>query len=385
MRTLVLIIALGGCEPPIEESVHEASSSEPPAGPWVQVSAGGVHSCALDREGRAHCWGKEEVVRDTPDELRFASIEAGGEHTCGLTPEGQAHCWGVDVDGSTHPPQGRLRDLSAGFHQTCALNEQGEPVCWGRHLFRRLRAPDGGLAAIALGTRNGCALGLDGEPSCWGEPALELPELPSLESMALGRYHGCALDREGAAICFGVDVDGETSPPAGRFAQLDVGIEFACARTEAGEVHCWGQDCSGEQRVPSASFATIDLGYYHACGVTREGELSCWGWADHGQLAREQAQSAGPSTCPYEGLGLEYARIGRFDRAEPLLTRAIELAPGIEPSKYTALAEIEIQRGDLDAARTLLETSLSIDPHDPSAARLLASIEARRPDAPTEP
>ncbi len=170
-------------------------------------------------------------------------------------------------------------------------------------------------------------------------------------------------------------------------------MEFACALAEDGVAACWGQDCSGELQVPALRFAQLDLGYYHGCGVTTDAGLACWGWNDHGQQpgvpAPRVPERGGPhgsgtgwSTCPYEGLGLEYLLMGRPQEAEPLLLRAIELAPGIEARKYTALAEIRIGQGRLDEAAALLRQGLELDPHSASTRELLHQLEAGEPPEP---
>jgi hypothetical protein len=75
--------------------------------PGTGVTVGDRHSCALDEEGRAWCWGRNgsgqlgdgtTEDRSTPTavagNLQFSQIVAGFAHTCGLALDGSAHCWG---------------------------------------------------------------------------------------------------------------------------------------------------------------------------------------------------------------------------------------------------------------------------------------------------
>jgi alpha-tubulin suppressor-like RCC1 family protein len=89
---------------------------------FVQIAAGGSHTCALASGGQAFCWGAGgggQLGTGTTDgrlspqavvsTLSFAQISAGFEHTCARTgdaaapaePGGEADpfCWGVGVDG----------------------------------------------------------------------------------------------------------------------------------------------------------------------------------------------------------------------------------------------------------------------------------------------
>lgn len=87
---------------------------------YVSISSGGMHTCAVDDAGLAHCWGAGNVgqlgvssvllasrcanatLACNTSPLRvsgwrqFASLSAGqGNHTCGLTIGGNIYCWGA--------------------------------------------------------------------------------------------------------------------------------------------------------------------------------------------------------------------------------------------------------------------------------------------------
>jgi alpha-tubulin suppressor-like RCC1 family protein len=80
---------------------------------FSQISAGAEHTCALTREGAPLCWGSNQFGRaGQPVEgavipqpaplvttLRFSQITAGGLHTCALTAAGEAWCWGFGAFG----------------------------------------------------------------------------------------------------------------------------------------------------------------------------------------------------------------------------------------------------------------------------------------------
>jgi alpha-tubulin suppressor-like RCC1 family protein len=43
-----------------------AGQSEPPAGHFVGVTGGQLHSCAIREDGRVQCWGSDEDSQSTP-------------------------------------------------------------------------------------------------------------------------------------------------------------------------------------------------------------------------------------------------------------------------------------------------------------------------------
>lgn len=77
-----------------------------------QITTGGTHTCALQADGRAYCWGSNawgqvgdsssaDVAAPTPvhGTERFVSIDTFGDHTCGMTTTGRALCWGLGLTG----------------------------------------------------------------------------------------------------------------------------------------------------------------------------------------------------------------------------------------------------------------------------------------------
>jgi alpha-tubulin suppressor-like RCC1 family protein len=127
---------------------------------FVKLSAGGAHTCALDATGKAYCWGFNNIgqigdgtmgnQRLTPTAvatpLRFADIQAGNSHTCALNREGKAFCWGnggmvgqgtgasellpIPVGGTL-----RFRSLSAKGVSTCGVALDDSVYCWGWNYY----------------------------------------------------------------------------------------------------------------------------------------------------------------------------------------------------------------------------------------------------------
>jgi alpha-tubulin suppressor-like RCC1 family protein len=122
------------------------------------VAAGVRHTCALDADGRAWCWGRSaagEIGRDpsdhtaTPDSVRsslsFDGIGTGNAHTCALA-QGSAYCFGsLPGDGTSAgsvtpvrvPGTLMFESLSVGFEHVCGLAD-GEIWCWGSNALGQL-------------------------------------------------------------------------------------------------------------------------------------------------------------------------------------------------------------------------------------------------------
>jgi hypothetical protein len=143
-----------------------------PGGVALAVAAGASHTCALDGDGRAFCWGLNRQRQTGSGEgdivlvpslvetgLRFRELHAGGYHTCGVTTAGAVHCWGSDAHGElrgrgldvcgaeacAHEPvlvATRAAYVGTGFGMTCVRGAgPAEPVsCWGDGGVRRSAA-----------------------------------------------------------------------------------------------------------------------------------------------------------------------------------------------------------------------------------------------------
>ena len=282
---------------------------------WRQVSAGSGHTCGLATDGRAFCWGTQDLgrlgngvaVEPPPDDpvlgpgvrvpvpvsggLTFESISAGSIHTCGVVTDGRAFCWGGgdgalgngSTDGSAVPVEvtGGLTfaSVSAASGYTCGVTTAGEAYCWGSsNGDGRLgngsttdsSVPllvSGGLTfeSISADVRT-CGVTTTAEAYCWG----------SGQTGALG--NGSTNDSS-----VPVPVSGGLM-----FASVSVGGEATCGLTTVNERYCWGNHSRevevgfpmGVTSVPVSagdSFKSISLTIIYGCGVTVLDRALCWG------------------------------------------------------------------------------------------------------------
>ena len=130
----------------------------PPTARFASVSAGSSHTCAVDHQGAGYCWGmgadgrlgtgaitdalRPQPVAGTPVvEAPFTAIRAGLQHTCAIDDEGAAYCWGGGHEGELgngrtsvipSPVAGPAADVvTAGDNHSCGLAADGTATCWG--------------------------------------------------------------------------------------------------------------------------------------------------------------------------------------------------------------------------------------------------------------
>jgi alpha-tubulin suppressor-like RCC1 family protein len=241
---------------------------------FASISAGGNHTCAITSgTSRAYCWGGDgdgqlgnaaAGQQTSPDSvetaLTFASISAGTNgaspfHTCALEANGNAHCWGSDSSGQlgngavlTLPQQtpsavdqstsGAFVEISAGGFHTCARTGSGAGYCWGTESNGRLG--------------NGSTAGTQPSP-------VAVSGGHTFTQISAGVFHSCGI-AGGAGLCWGPDGQGQlgngattgnqSTPQAVEggitFAQLVAGGEYTTGREAGGQTYGWGDSTFGQ-------------------------------------------------------------------------------------------------------------------------------------------
>jgi alpha-tubulin suppressor-like RCC1 family protein len=284
------------------------------------LSSGANAACVL-AAGTASCWGENEygqlgttetttrcgVVACNPAplpvdaDITWQHIGVGGGHTCGIDVDGVAYCWGYAAFGRLGVIQTnnqrtpiavttslRFHSVGAGGAQSCGLAVDGQAYCWGYG--------------------EGGQLGNGTQTSTQGTPAL-VSGGRFYSSLSVGALHACAVATDAATWCWGVNATGQLGNNsttnalvpvrAGNltFRAVSAGGEHTCGIALDDRAYCWGSNAQGQlgdstavdQSTPTLvhgdlRFRSISAGYYFTCGVTTTDLAYCWGLNYRGSL-----------------------------------------------------------------------------------------------------
>jgi alpha-tubulin suppressor-like RCC1 family protein len=291
---------------------------------WSGVSVGTAFACAL-RQSSVYCWGENSHgqlgLGDTDRRIAptrvaggpYLAVSAGLFHACALDLARNMWCWGDNDQGElgvgdlnprlvpTRVPSGHWASVSADGLATCAISVERDAYCWGLN--------DGG----AVGS---------------GDTSTELVTAPTRVAGGLkwlnvdtGFDHACGVTTTHRLACWGYGTHGRdatgtiTSSPVPEligvrsdWADATVGEDFfQCARTLGGAAYCWGENFNGElglgdtdgRTVPAplpGHWSSLSAGDSFTCGILPAGPAQCWGSNDFGQLgAGDFDQHASPT------------------------------------------------------------------------------------------
>lgn len=226
---------------------------------FEDLTGGGGIMCGLNRDGGLFCWGSnttgalglgftstEEGAPAQPDGGGpWSFVAPGQQHTCGLDLQRRAWCWGqhtpltsqsaVQLDGGR-----TFSMLSAGAQHTCGIEAStSRALCWGTNSSSQLGVPpvttssatpvpvDGGRAFIGLTTGSGFTCGVTdgGSAYCWGQN--------NTGQLGIGTA---------TAANYAYPTFVSTSR---KFIALTSGNAFVCGLDDAQRVWCWGSNTNG--------------------------------------------------------------------------------------------------------------------------------------------
>lgn len=239
----------------------------------VDVAAGSNHSCVVASDGDAYCFGLNQfrqtgtgsvldsVIVPAPvtGNHAFRDVTAGMSHTCAIDTEDHAWCWGANSAGTLGDNQYygqsdvpvavigdvfsggqplEWKSLDAGIGHNCGVVEGDTAWCWG-------------LGGGRLGRS---------DPFSWPAPVrVQMPNDARVLAVSAGGTHSCAIAPIGTLYCFGENGFGQIGdgsaqtqllparvPFDGVITSVSAGARHTCAIDLAGQVWCWGNNDWGQ-------------------------------------------------------------------------------------------------------------------------------------------
>ncbi len=256
----------------------------------VQVAVGKYHACARMTNTTVDCWGDNgyyalgdgtNVEHLLPNPVQNGTgtgplanqvwISVSQYHSCSVQSDGSARCWGLNQFGTlgdgTQTPRplpnavkavsgngflANVKTISASPTHTCALLKTGSVDCWGANSFGQI-----GDGTVATRLR---PVVVKKAP---GTPLVHVTQVTTGGGSSAGD-HSCALLSNGTAACWGGNFFGqlgngsntERHRPTGvtntigkglltHVLTINTGPIATCARTTGG-TFCWGFNSGGQ-------------------------------------------------------------------------------------------------------------------------------------------
>lgn len=279
----------------------------------VQLSLGISHSCARTSTGAVWCWGLSgwgqlgtegedtcggEDCALTPVQTFAAGvqdIDAGGFHTCVINAQGGAECFGRNNRGQVGNGDTGPDSCHVGLTQPCSL-EPDDVV-----------GMSSGVTGIAAGLTHTCAIH-NGEVKCWGDNL----------NAQMGRDNGSKNCSVPADTCFFdspipvAGVSGTMIEAAEKYTCVGPAIScwganpFGALAGTSGPDQCSSGACSYAPQSMQGLAGDIEQlapGTDHNCVLETSGQIECWGMGFYGNMGNGTNPHA--NTTPKTPTGFE--------------------------------------------------------------------------------
>ena len=293
---------------------------------FCQIAAGGSHTVAIDKNGRAWGWGlnssgqlgnNSTLFRITPVSVlgatkTFCQIAAGSSHTVAIDKNGKVWAWGLFSSGQLGDTSDISRltpvsvlgatktfcQIAGGFCYTVAIDKNGRAWGWGLN--------------------NNGQLG-DNSVTSRLTPVSVLGAVKTFCQIAAGSSHTIAIDKNGQAWAWGLNGNGrlgDNSTTSRRtpvsvlgavktFCQIAAAAAHTVAIDKNGRAWAWGFNSNGQlgdnstlSRITPVSvlgttktFCQITGGNAHTVAIDKNGQVWSWGLNGFGQLGDNSVTS----------------------------------------------------------------------------------------------
>ncbi|MCK5523614.1 MAG: hypothetical protein KAI83_10820 [Thiomargarita sp.] len=259
--------------------LNEDGQATPLSGTFLQISAGLWHNCGVKTDNTLACWGSNDpywrqgepqkedpylnewkhvktLGQAEPPSGTFLQVSAGGRHSCGVRTNHTVSCWGSHLsdpgiligklgNSQSIPLSGEFSQVGAGPNYTCGIRPEQKIECWGG--FGKIQPPSNTFySQVPGGGRGRCALKTDHTIVCFN-----IQDLPGSEGIRIPNSTcRCPIPGMTGNLC------ACTTSPNHTFSQiLDVGNTSNCGVRTNNTVVCWGYDPEGQTFTPRGLIA----------------------------------------------------------------------------------------------------------------------------------
>ena len=310
------------------------------------VAAGGDHTCAVDTNGKAWCWGEDgspaaglssfgslpkHTHRRTPAftdlgvPANFVAIDTNVAHTCAVSAARDVFCWGGNFSGELGAPLAilsttnaqlvrsgnRYKSVTTGLSHSCAVHATSDLVdCWGDNsqfqltgnvnpakfitINSKVPLASRGLQFTASGATSTCAQTPTDDTVCWGKPSSGAPISSASQgfiALAASYARSIATDATDCNLGF---------RNCTRICITDLGGELHCQYWKASAPPPQLSKVPDPKGVAVISWTQVDVGPNHVCAVTTRQDVWCFGdnsWGQFGTGASSSVRTEEPVTA----------------------------------------------------------------------------------------
>jgi alpha-tubulin suppressor-like RCC1 family protein len=310
------------------------------------LAAGGDHTCAVDTNGMAWCWGEDGSLATGDSSLGalpkhahrripaftdlgvpadFVSIDTDFSHTCAVSAAQDVFCWGDNFFGQLGAPHAipsstraqlvrsgnRYKSVATGMSHSCAVHASNGLVdCWGDNsnfqltgnvnsakfitINSKVPLASRGVQFMAAGATTTCAQVSNDDTVCWGKPSANSPNSsasPGFVALSASYARSMASDV--------TDCNGGFQNCA-RICITDLGGELSCEYWKAGTPPPQLKEVDDPKGVAVISWTQVDVGPNHVCAVTQQRDVWCFGdnsWGQFGTGAQSSTRTSMPATA----------------------------------------------------------------------------------------
>lgn len=166
---------------------------------FTKVSTGLNHACALKNQ-KILCMGRDDYGQATPPSGNFVDVSCGNKSTCAIDVNGKIHCFGKHFDSDRFgmgPPNGTFVEVHVGpGTQACAVSSIGEIHCWGAEEFEENQVHSGPFLHVNAHLYGYCGTHANLTVECFGRTKVfqDLALSTQFLQISIGTADACGVE-----------------------------------------------------------------------------------------------------------------------------------------------------------------------------------------------